>query len=151
MGHSPAVSSWPGRLRVEAARLAEGFRRSDRFFKMRVGVLTGWAALTLLTLSIACPSAGPANSLGADVRVLREAIVGGAQVMVRNDSDEVWTDVTVTLDGEWTYRQPTLRPDDELVVGTTQFQRGGEALPPDHRPRRLEVECDQGSHGFDLR
>lgn len=146
---APTVS--PGRLRSALAKLASDFRRSDRFSKMRLGVVAGWAAVTCVTLAAVCPSAGSGNSLGAEVQFLRESFVGGAQVLVRNDSDDVWRDVVLTIDGEWRHRHPTLRPRDQVVVPTTQFRRGGDVLPPDHRPRRLEVECDQGSHSFDVR
>lgn len=118
---------------------------------MRAGVVGGWIAITVVTLLASCPSGGPGNSLGAEASVLGEAFVGGAQVMVRNDSGDTWTNVVLTADGEWRFRQPTLRSKDRAVVPVIQFRRGVDALPPDHRPRRLDVECDQGSSSFDLR
>ncbi len=151
MDLTAAVASWTARAREELERLADELRRSDRFFKMRAGVVAGWFVLTVVTLVAACPSVGPGNSLGAEARVLRESFVGGAQVLVRNDSSDVWTNVVVTLDGEWHHRQATLRPKDEIVVPTTQFRRGEESLAPDYRPRRVEVECKQGSSSFDVR
>jgi hypothetical protein len=145
------LASWTARARAELERLADELRRSDRFFKLRAGVVAGWVAITAITLVAACPPTGPGNSLGAEARVLRESFVGGSQVLVRNDSGEVWTDVVVTIDGEWRYRHPTLRSRDEIVVPTSQFTSGEAALAPDYRPRRVEVECRQGSSSFDVR
>jgi hypothetical protein len=139
------------RLRSAAEDVVDGLRRSDRFARMRIAALVAWLALSAATFVVACPSSGPGNSLGADVQVQHDAIVGGENYMVRNESDEVWTRVVVTLDGAWTFRQATLRPGDLLVVSTGQFRRGSEAPPAGHAPRRLEVECDQGSHEVDLR
>jgi hypothetical protein len=150
MDPSATLASWTSRARAELERLADELRRSDRFFKMRLGVVAGWVLITAITLVAACPPTGPGNSLGAEARVLRESFVGGAQVLVRNDSDNVWTDVVVTLDGEWRYRQATLRPSEEIVVPTTQFRRDEASLAPDYRPHRVEVECRQGSSSFDV-
>jgi hypothetical protein len=140
-------------LRDLGERLADGFRRSDRFLRMRVAVVAAWAAVSLATLFFTCPSTGPANALGAEVHVREaaESFIGGAQVLVRNESDEVWSDVVLTIDGEWRYSHPAIRPREQIVVATTQFQRRGEPLGPEHRPRRLVVACDRGSHAFDLR
>ena len=70
---------------------------------------------------------------------------------MRNESDEVWTDVVLTLDRTWKSEQRALRPREQVVLSPAQFERGGEAAPRDLRPRRLEIECQQGRAGFDLR
>lgn len=146
-----ALAGWSSRLREATGQLLEELRRADRYSRMRAGVVGGWALISLVTLFASCPSAGPGNSLGADASVLGESFVGGAQVMVRNDSGDTWTNVALTVDGEWRYKQPTLRSKDRAVVPVTQFRRGEDTLPPDHRPRRLDVDCDQGSSSFELR
>ena len=150
MDLAATVASWTARARAELERLADELRRSDRFFRMRAGVVAGWAILSAITLAAACPPVGPGNSLGAEARVLRESFVGGAQVLVRNDSGDVWTDVVVTLDGEWRYRQATLRPREEIVVSTTLFRSGELGPAADYRPRKVEVECSQGSSSFEV-
>jgi len=141
----------PQRLRERAAAWLEEFRRSDRFFRMRAGVVGSWILLSLVTLWVACPSSGPSNPLGADVQVLRESLVGGQQLLVRNESDRIWTDVVLTLDESWTYRHPTMRPHDQLVLSMTHFRKDSQAAARDLRPRTLSVECREGSHRFDLR
>jgi hypothetical protein len=141
----------PDRLGDRAARWFEDFRRADRFFKMRLSVVGAWVLLSLVTLWVACPSSGPTNSLGADVQVLRESLVGGQQLLVRNESSEIWTDVVLTLDDGWRYAHRTMRPHDQLVLSMSHFRKGEQAAPREFRPRTLLIECGQGSHTFDLK
>jgi hypothetical protein len=141
----------PARLGERLAGWARDFRRSDRFFKMRAGVLGTWVLLSLVTLYAACPSTGPTNALGADVQVLRESLVGGEQLLVRNESTEIWTDVVLTLDEGWRYEHRTMRPHDQLVLSMSHFRKGEQAAPREFRPRSLTIECGQGRASFDLR
>ena len=140
------VGAWQAR----AAELADGFRRSDRFFKLRVGIVAAWAVLSLATLWGSCATPGQHNALGADVQVNRDSIMG-AQLLVRNESDGIWEDVVLTLDDGWRYTQRTMRPEDLVVVSVSSFRKGDEAPPRDHRPRALTISCRQGSARFDLR
>jgi len=146
-----AAAALGDRVRQGAEKLADDFRRADRFFKMRLGIVAAWAILAAATLWGACPSAGPTNALGADVQVLRESFVGGQQLLVRNESSDLWTDVVLTLDDGWRYAHKTMRPHDQIVLSMSQFRRGEEAAPRDYKPRLLRIECEQGSHSFDLR
>ncbi|HET6922484.1 MAG TPA: hypothetical protein VFI16_04985 [Anaeromyxobacteraceae bacterium] len=146
----PASGALPD-VREPVRRWVESFRRSDRFFKMRVGIVGSWAVISLVTLWAACPSSGPSNSLGADVQVLRDSLVGGQQLLVRNESTESWTEVVLTLDEDWRRQHKTVRPHDQLVLSMSDFKREGRAAPRDFKPRRLTLECDQGRAAFDLR
>jgi len=141
----------PATPRQWLARWAEDFRRADRFFKMRLGVVGTWVLLSLVTLYGACPSSGPTNALGADVQVLRESLVGGQQLLVRNESNEIWTDVILTLDEGWTYEHRTMRPHDQLVLSMSHFRKGDQTAPRDFKPRTLTIVCGQGRHSVDLR
>ncbi|GEJ57284.1 hypothetical protein [Anaeromyxobacter diazotrophicus] len=149
-GRLSAAAEVLGGWRARAADLADGFRRSDRFFKMRAGIVAAWAVLSLLTLWGSCATPGQHNALGADVQVNRDSIMG-TQLLVRNDSDRNWEDVVLTLDDGWRYAQPTLRPQDLVVLSVSSFRKGDEAPPRDHRPRALRISCRQGSGRFDLR
>ena len=137
--------------RRAASDLADGFRKAGRWQRMRLGVLGGWIAASLLALWIACPSSGPGNSLGADVHVLKDSLLGGQQILVRNESDAVWTDVVLTLDGSWRNSQCTVRPREQVVLSPSQFERAGEPAPRDLRPRKLSIECREGRAQLDLR
>ena len=51
-----------------ASDLAEGYRKSTRYFKLRAAIVGTWALLSAVTLWAACPaSQGPSNALGARV------------------------------------------------------------------------------------
>ncbi len=145
------LSPLAGRLLGALRDAVEGFRRQDRYFKMRAGIVGAWAVLTLVALWTACPSSGPTNPLGADVRVLRDSLVGGEQILVRNESDEIWTEVKLTLDDGWRHEHKTLRSHDQLVLSLDRFKREGQPPPRDLKPRTLKIECDQGHYVFDLR
>ena len=147
----PGTPSPAGRLLAAMRGAFEGFRRQDRYFKMRAGIIGAWALLTLLSLWTACPSSGPTNPLGADVRVLRDSLVGGEQILVRNESDEIWTEVKLFLDDGWRHERKTLRSHDQLVLSLDKFTREGQPAPRDLKPRSLTIDCDQGRHVFDLR
>jgi hypothetical protein len=138
----------------EAARarlrdLAGSVRRSDRFFKMRAGIVGAWAVLSIATLWGSCASFGPTNALGADVQVNRSSIMG-VQLLVRNESDRIWEDVVLTLDERWKYTHRTMRPHDLVVLSMSSFRKGEDAPPRDYKPRALVISCDQGSESFDL-
>ena len=128
--------------------LAQEARRANRYTKMRVVVIAGWAILSLVTFWAACPSSGPSNSLGADVQVVRESLIGGSQLLVRNDSSEMWTDVVLTLDDTWRYERATVRPHDQFVLSMPQFRHDHKPAPRDYRPRSLSFQCREGS--FDM-
>lgn len=146
-----------GTTRALTARAAEaydaaarGLRRAGRFQRMRLAIGGGWALVSLLALWISC-SGGASNSLGADVQVLKDSLVGGQQLLVRNESTSIWTDVVLTLDGEWRAEQRTMRPHDQIVLSTSSFRRGEEIAPRDYKPRTLSILCDQGRASFELR
>jgi hypothetical protein len=138
------------RLRAHATELAEAFRRADRFAKLRLGIVGSWAVLSLATLWGACVGGGPRNALGADVQVNGDSIMG-VQVLVRNESQDIWKDVVLTLDDRWMWAQPTMRPQDLVVVSVTSFRHGEDAPPKDFRPHTLVIACRQGKSRVELR
>lgn len=132
-----------GAARDLATDMAEGFRKSNRAFKLRTAVVGTWIVLALVTCWVACPPSGPTNSLGAVVQLLPESIMG-TQVLVSNESDKLWTDVVFTLDGGWRAERKTVRGGDKLVLPTSSFKRGDEAAPAELKPKVLTIECEQG-------
>jgi hypothetical protein len=136
-------------LRSDTARLWASLQRTDRFFKMRAGIVGAWAVLSVATLWGACSSPGSSSSLGAEVELNRASIMG-VQLMVRNDSHRNWEDVTLSVDDGWKYTDETIRGQDGRVLPMTAFRKGEEGLPRDHVPRSLTITCRQGSDRFDL-
>jgi hypothetical protein len=125
-----------------AQDLAEGVRRSSRYVRMRAAILASLAVVTLASVWIACPSSGPTNDLGAEVK-LGESFLG-TQILVRNESGDLWTDVSITLDGGWKLERRTVRPGDELVVSVAQFTKDGAYAPRDLRPETVTIDCREG-------
>ncbi|WP_242394056.1 hypothetical protein [Anaeromyxobacter oryzisoli] len=124
-----------------AQDVAEGYRKSTRYVRLRAAIVGSWALLSVLTLWLACPSTG--NALGAEVSVSFEDPLQ-TQVLVSNGSSAIWTDVVLTLDGTWRYEKKTVRDGEQIVVATHQFARDGVAAPGDLKPRTLTIDCDQG-------
>ncbi len=124
-----------------ATDVADGYRKSTRYFKLRIAVVGSWFVLLGMTMWLACPG-GQGNALGADVQV-QETLLG-TQIKVENRSDRMWTDVTLVLDDEWERQVSTLREGQRLVVATSSFTRSGMAAPGDLKPRTLTIRCAQG-------
>jgi hypothetical protein len=129
---------------------ADKYRQTNRFAKMRGAIAGAWILLAAVTLWGACPSSGPTNPLGADVQVLRDSLVGGQQILVRNESSSIWTGVKLTLDGSWHHERNTIRPHDQLILSIPQFRRDGEPAPWNLTPRSLAIECEQGRYVITL-
>ena len=127
-----------------AADVAIGYRKSTRYFKLRAAVVGTWVLLTLVTFWAACPSTGPTNALGAKARLLAGSIMG-SQVFVENESDRIWQDVVVTLEGGWSYQKRTVRPTESFVVPTNRFTKDGATAPPGISPRTISIECSEGT------
>ena len=126
-----------------ATDVAEGYRKSTRYAKMRGAVVASWVVLSAMCGWLACPSADT-NSLGAKA-VLSEGVLGPKNLLVWNDSEKTWTDVTFTLDGKWEWTTSMLRPGEKQSLRPDEFRHDGAAAPQDLTPRTLAVECRQGS------
>ncbi|MGC3998424.1 MAG: hypothetical protein QM767_13500 [Anaeromyxobacter sp.] len=127
-----------------AGELAEGYRKSTRYFKLRAAVIGTWVALSLVTVWAACPSTGPGNSLGAEIRLSEGAGVG-TQIVVVNTTDTIWRDVVITVDDDWSHAITTVRGGEHVVVALEKFQRSGAHPPQELKPRTITVSCSEGT------
>jgi hypothetical protein len=149
MKPAPRTAPVAAALRVKdlardlATDLADGYRRSTRFFKLRIAVIGSFAVLSLFTFWLACPPGGPSNSLGAEVQ-LSDGLMG-TQLLVYNSSGRIWTDVTLTLDGGYEWQTPTFRDGQRMVIAASRFTHDGGAAPQNLRPKSLSIQCAQGS------
>ncbi len=132
-----------------AGDLADGYRKSTRYARLRGAVVASWVLVSVLLMWIACPSGDPSNSLGAKA-VLSEGLLGEKSVLVWNDSDEMWNDVTVTLDGKWEWKTSQVRPGEKQSLRPDHFKHYDVAAPSDLSPRSLAIECRQGSATLSL-
>ncbi len=132
-----------------ATDVSDTYRKTNRYLRLRAAIVGGWVLLALVSLYTACPSSGPTTELSAEVTLLPETIVG-QQISVSNGSKEMWTEVKLTLDGQWTHEIRTVRAGQNVVVGVTKFKRDGTTAPQDLKPRKIEIRCDQGSVDLSL-
>jgi hypothetical protein len=126
-----------------AGELAQAYRRSSRYLRIRVAVVASWALLSTFAVWASCLPSAAGNALGAEVQLLSGSIVG-TQVRVRNVSDRLWTEVALTLDGGWRHERRTVRPGDDLVLSIRKFAKDGLPAPEALRPRALTIECEEG-------
>jgi hypothetical protein len=127
-----------------AQDVADGYRKSTRYFKLRAAVIGAWALLATVTLWAACPSSGPSNSLGAVV-TYSDQDPTNHQISVENRSDELWRDVVLTLDGGWEYRTTTIRNGERaVVIAIRQFRKDGAPAAGDLTPRTITISCREG-------
>lgn len=127
-----------------AADVTDTYRKTNRYLRLRAAIVGSWVLLALVSLYAACPSSGPTNALSAEVTLLPETIVG-QQISVSNGSKDMWTEVKLTLDGQWVHEIRTVRAGQNVVVGVTKFRHDGATAPQDLRPKRIEIRCDQGT------
>jgi hypothetical protein len=81
------------------SEIVEDFKRSDRFFKYKAGVLVVWLMLTGTSLGIGCSSGKHTNDLEAK---LIQSNDGTYDVyMVKNEGTENWQDVEMVVNGKY--------------------------------------------------
>jgi hypothetical protein len=133
-----------------AGDMVEGIKRSNRPLRLKAAVVGTWLLLSVISMWAACPTLGPANSLGATARVQATSV--GQVISVHNDSDDtIWTEVVLVLDDAWRYdRRRTVRAGDNVTARLEDFRKDGEPPPAGHRPRKLAVQCQQGRVSIDL-
>ncbi len=156
MKQSPRASPISAALRVKdmavdlASDLAEGYRKSTRYARMRGAVVAGWILVSVLLFLIARPQSSEyRNSLGANA-VVSEGLMGDKSILFWNDSDEMWTEVTVTIDGKWEWKTSHVRPGEKQSLRLDQFTHFGDPAPHGTAPRNLGITCREGSANLSL-
>jgi hypothetical protein len=127
-----------------ASDVVDGVKKSNRTARLKATVVGTWVLLALVTLWVACPSSGPANSLGATARLQSTSV--GQVLSVRNESDgTIWTEVVLVLDDTWRYeKRRTIRPGDTVTPRIEDFRSEDQPPGVTYRPQKLTVQCEQG-------
>lgn len=127
-----------------ATEVVEGFKNSSPPYRRKAAVVGAWLLLSVITLWAACPSTGPANSLGAVARLQATSV--GQVISVRNDTDgTIWTEVSLVLDDTWRYeKRRTIRPGDAVTPRVEDFRKDDLPPPASYKPEKLTIQCDQG-------
>ncbi len=96
---SAAGNAWLNAL-AYGREAVEDFRSRDRFFKFKALIVATWAALSVAGIVVACPGGGlDSGSLGARLVVNAERVP--AILLIYNEGDEAWQDVTVVVNRQY--------------------------------------------------
>lgn len=139
-GASELVLNTAGVLRD----LLKDFQRRDRFTKYKAGVLAGWIALSVACFFVACPQGGLQADNALDARLVLNTLGGRTVIMIVNDGDDPWTEVTVVVNGRFRASTDRVAPGGNLTLSAKQLLAGGEAAPNDLTVRDLELRADEG-------
>jgi hypothetical protein len=132
-----------------AEELVSDFQASDRFFKYKVAVIAAWAAMSALTLVLACPSArtDPSNRLSAEAHVEQVPTLDSAipVVVVQNRSETPWQDVRFILNGTYASTTAAVTSRGKAIVEIRKFI-GPNGRPPATAiaPETLTIQCSEG-------
>jgi hypothetical protein len=128
-----------------ASDVTEGYRKSNRFLRLRAAIVGAWGLLALVSLLVAF------HSSTRDMRAsLTDTPLVGRVLSVNNTSDDNWTEVTLTLEGGWTHFERTIRGGQNVGILITKFTKDGVAAPADLNPRWVEIDCSQLDDRIDL-
>ncbi|MBN2497957.1 MAG: hypothetical protein JXR96_25410 [Deltaproteobacteria bacterium] len=128
--------------------LVEDFRESNRYFKIKVGLIVLYVCTGVATAAVFIPP-GPLNEIGARVR-MSKSFMGGRYVSVTNESSDTWKEIVVTLNGRYKSRYPILRPGKKKAFRFDKFaDDAGEPPQGDLRVMKLRVDCSEGAFEHD--
>ena len=137
-----------GHVRSRSERAVSEFQKKDRHSRYRAYALGSYGCIAAITL---LAQLYHSNSIAAYVRAEKIDFPKSTTVFVRNDSDQPWTAVKVTLNGKYTYERLRLDPGDNFQVRVDRFaiagkhgSKGFAFAPPDTVAHTLTVECDRG-------
>lgn len=123
--------------------LAGDFQRQDAFFKYKVLVLALWAILCTTSVTIGCPGGGVTNDIGARLVVAGEAT--RPIYMVKNDTASKWTDVEITVNGQWRTTAAEIGANgDVTLVPKLLINPSGESAPNDLKVNEIFVRSAEG-------
>ncbi len=133
----------------EASRLYGNYSRQSKYFKWRAWILGSYATLAILGVAL---SRGPSNDIHAHVYPTYDKTDNQLIVSVRNESEDEWTGVHITVNGEYEFERDRLMRDEMITPKLTQFKKigTGEKAAGAVTPRTLKVKCDQGSYELTL-
>ncbi|MBK7858845.1 MAG: hypothetical protein IPJ65_09545 [Archangiaceae bacterium] len=123
--------------------VAEDFRNSDRYFKYKALVLSTWLMLVVTSIGVSCAGASVGNSFGARL------IIAGDHVdrayMVKNDSDDEWQAVQITINGKYYVTAAQLRPYGDISLSPRlMFDETGKEAPANLVVSEIHLSCNEG-------
>ncbi|HET9450236.1 MAG TPA: hypothetical protein VFO83_05115 [Aggregicoccus sp.] len=112
-----------------AREALEDFRSRDRFFKFKALIVASWAALSVAGVGVACPSGSlDAGSLGSRLVVNAERVP--AIILIYNEGDEAWQDVTVVVNRQYRASAEQVPPGENLTLTSRLLLGPGNVVAP---------------------
>lgn len=125
--------------------LVEDWRKRDPAFRWKAGIVASWIGISAFSLHVATsgPEDPASNSLGAYVAITHTAMGWG--LLLDNQSDRPWEAVEVVVNGEWVHRRERIGPEEKVVLGPFQFQKGDQTPPADLSIDSVRVGTRRGA------
>ena len=129
---------------ARAKEAVEGFRKSDRFFKYKAGIVAAWFLASVVTLLWAPPSSNADNRLGATLVVT--TVLDHPVYMVKNDSSRTWREVVVVVNRTYRAAVSEVEAGQNLTLGPKQLLgENGSVAPINLELQDFEIRTAQGS------
>ncbi len=123
--------------------VVEDFRSSDKFFKYKALVLTTWLMLVVSSIGVSCSGGTQGNSFGARLIVAGDAT--DRAYMVKNDSDDVWQSVQITVNGQYYVTSEQLKPYGDISLSPRlMFDAAGKEAPSSLVISEIHIACSEG-------
>lgn len=123
--------------------IAEDFRNSDRYFKYKALVLSVWVMLVATSVGVSCAGGVQGNSFGA--RLIVAGDTKDRAYMVKNDSDDDWQNVQITVNGKYYVTAEQLRPYGDISLSPRlMFDEHGKEAPASLVISEIHINCSEG-------
>lgn len=132
------------------ANFLDDFRESNRYFKVKVGLVSAYVVLCLATVVVFVPPS-ELNEIGARVRTSRTEIVGGRYFLVVNEGSDVWKNIILTFNDSYLSKYLVLKPGKKKAFFFHSFKNSAGKPPPENiRVKKLRIDCSAGSFERDF-
>jgi hypothetical protein len=142
-----------GQARERGGAAVAGFQARPEHSRWRAYAMGSYGVLVAATLAAQLYTE---NKLGAVVRVQRVEMPTLTQIFVRNDSDETWRGVKITLNGIYSYETLQVLPGGHVLLPVDRFalfdNKGHATYPPKNvEPQTITIETRDGRWDTDFR
>jgi hypothetical protein len=142
-----------GRARERGGAAVADFQARPEHSRWRAYAMGCYGVLVVATFAAQLYTE---NKLGAVVRVQRVEMPALTQIFVRNDSDETWRGVKITLNGIYSYETLQVLPGGHVLLPVDRFalfdNKGHASYPPKNvEPQALTIDTREGHFETDFR
>jgi hypothetical protein len=118
------------------------FRRSNRFFKYKVLIVSVWMVLSVAGMGVACPKTSAENDLGAQLYQPE----GGSNVfMIKNEGEGTWQNVLILVNEQYRLAAPNISPHKDVTFNPKQLiGPDGKVAPAELEITDIELRTDSG-------